>query len=52
MRKKKKKQKPISTYVNIFWYLVKYLIWNIPEVNLLEKTIKPIQKQKFTTLLI
>lgn len=48
-------KKGAKTYFNLCKYfpvLVKYLIWNILEVILLEKTIKPIQKQKFTTLLI
>ena len=48
----RKEQKAISTHVNIFWYLVKYLTGNIPEAGILDKITQPIQKQEFTTLLI
>lgn len=48
----RKDQKAISTHVNIFWYLVKYLTGNIPEAGILDKITQPIQKQEFTTLLI
>ena len=48
----RKEQKAISTYVNIFRYLVKYLTGNIPEAGILDKITQAIRKQKFTTLLV